>query len=725
MKTYDIVMVSDFRYPGGTSASIAEEIRAQARAGYRTGLVQLPAAHLGRVGGFNRRVLDTVRAGMADLLHPGRAYGAEIVVVRQPRVLETPPIDLPELSTDRVLMVANQSPRDLAKRKAYYDVGEVRDRLDQLFGVPVTWTPIGPLVRQSLVDEGVELDLAVVDWHNIIDVDDWRVDRASFVSDRPVLGRHGRPSPKKWPATAAEILAAYPEDPRFRVRILGGGEEAVKILGRQPSNWELLPFNSQDPRTFLSRIDYFVYYHHPQLVEAFGRATLEALASGCVAILPDHFRRLFGEACLYADPADVTGRIAELHGAPETFREQSERGTAYVRDEYGYDSHVRRIGELIGGPSGTAVPTAAPRRNTRRLMFVTSNGAGLGHLTRLMSIARRLPAGWDAVFATQSQAVPLVRREGFWTEYIPSRGYLQADASDWNDFLERRLNSLLQTYAPEALIFDGTVPYGGLQLALRAHPDLPAVWVRRAMWQEGGGERWLKRAADFSTIIEPGEFATAWDAGATVSVRDASVLVDPIVFFDDTDLVDRDAARQTVGLPTEGLAALVLLGAGNINDVASPTRMLIEALADRGVHPVVARSPIAIDPVDPEPPALPTDRYPITRYVRAFDFVIAAAGYNTYHELLAFHTPSVFVPNLETALDDQLGRARYAEHVGAGLCLEQPTRTGIAVVVERMLDPALRESMTSRARELWPGNGAVAAADAVVETALRGARRSA
>ena len=39
--TYDIVIIGDLRLPGATGRAVAEEIRAQARAGYRTALLQV------------------------------------------------------------------------------------------------------------------------------------------------------------------------------------------------------------------------------------------------------------------------------------------------------------------------------------------------------------------------------------------------------------------------------------------------------------------------------------------------------------------------------------------------------------------------------------------------------------------------------------------------------------------------------------------------------------
>ena len=53
-----------------------------------------------------------------------------------------------------------------------------------------------------------------------------------------------------------------------------------------------------------------------------------------------------------------------------------------------------------------------------RILFTTSNGTGLGHLTRSMAIARRLPDGVEPLFLTLSAAAPVVEEMGFPVEYV-------------------------------------------------------------------------------------------------------------------------------------------------------------------------------------------------------------------------------------------------------------------------------------------------------------------
>ena len=55
-----------------------------------------------------------------------------------------------------------------------------------------------------------------------------------------------------------------------------------------------------------------------------------------------------------------------------------------------------------------------------KILFATSNGTGLGHLNRAMSIARRLPSEIEPVLFTLSQAVPAVVKAGFRVDYHPS-----------------------------------------------------------------------------------------------------------------------------------------------------------------------------------------------------------------------------------------------------------------------------------------------------------------
>ena len=78
--------------------------------------------------------------------------------------------------------------------------------------------------------------------------------------------------------------------------------------------------------------------------------------------------------------------------------------------------------------------------------------------------------------------------------------------------------------------------------------------------------------------------------------------------------------------------------------------------------------------------------YPMSRYLRAFDASVAAAGYNAYHELIRFGVPSLFVP-MARQTDDQAGpcplrRAR----AGSASAWTGPEAESLEAKLDELLD---------------------------------------
>ena len=96
------------------------------------------------------------------------------------------------------------------------------------------------------------------------------------------------------------------------------------------------------------------------------------------------------------------------------------------------------------------------------VLFVSSNGTGMGHLARLTAMARRSGDGVRPQFLSMSRAVPVVAAEGFPWEYVPSRDDLGIGPRRWNRQFQRRLTRVLLRDRPAAVVFDGTFPYDGL-----------------------------------------------------------------------------------------------------------------------------------------------------------------------------------------------------------------------------------------------------------------------
>lgn len=353
-----------------------------------------------------------------------------------------------------------------------------------------------------------------------------------------------------------------------------------------------------------------------------------------------------------------------------------------------------------------------------KALFATSNGTGLGHLNRAMAIARRLPSGSEPVLFTLSQAVPAVVGAGFRVEYHP--GYRRpASGSDWqwNMRLRRRLEDLLADEEPDVVVFDGVHPYRALTHVLSAPGAPPSIWCRRPLWRRGSPAAPLRRTGAFDAVLEPGELAGDRDLGPTVARREETVRVAPIVFCDPRDLLPRERAAHELGLDPERRTALVNLGQGGATDDA--VRVALDRLgAERDLQVAVLRSSIGSGIEAPRGTRVLQATFPMSRYFRAFDLAVAAAGYNAFHEHVAFALPTLFVP-MPRQTDDQGARASWAAETGAALAVAGPTDPALPERVGELLEPASAEGLARRCGELSPGNGATAAAE-LVEALARG-----
>ncbi len=341
-------------------------------------------------------------------------------------------------------------------------------------------------------------------------------------------------------------------------------------------------------------------------------------------------------------------------------------------------------------------------------MLCTSNGVGLGHLSRVMAVARHLEDEFDVVIFTLSAAVSIPVSLGFRTEYLRSHEYSEFDGPQWNALLEQRLEHLAELYQPGLLLFDGTHPYAGLCRFLDRNRDMVKVWERRGMWQPGAGEPALLRARHFDSIIEPGDYAAEYDTGATVAERAKVEPLAPIRFG--SHPIPRDDARADLGLAPDEVAALVQLGAGQINDVNSLIRQVVDRLRSANVRVVVAASVLAHPPKVSNDDVIVVQKYPITEFFGAFDLGFFAGGYNSFHEALSLGLPSVFVPNRQTKLDEQSARTRWAQDHGVGLDWADGQPAALPGLLERILDAGERESMHAKMNDLPPANGAAQAA---------------
>ncbi len=353
----DVLYVTDLRFPGGSSTSLSEEVVAAVRAGYRVGALHARSVSLKAERSFHPRIQGHIDSGDLVLVRPGERVRCGLTVVKHPTVLVEPFGGRLPVRTDAVAVFVGQVPVDV-DGTVYYRPLDVHANVEEAFGESPTWHPVSPVVRRSLDSAGVPM--ADADWPEVIDAADWAVVRTGPRGGIPIIGRHGRPSPLKWPSDPEVLAAVYPLDGTAEVHVLGGVDGLDALVGSPPASWTVWGFNAIAVPEFLAGVDFFVYYHHPDLSEAFGRVVIEAMSSGCVAILPQTFEATFGDGCLYAEPEEVRGLIESLHGDPEAFMSQSRRASESIVRNFSHDAHVSRLRQMVGEPNG-GTGRASPR----------------------------------------------------------------------------------------------------------------------------------------------------------------------------------------------------------------------------------------------------------------------------------------------------------------------------------------------------------------------------
>jgi len=171
-----------------------------------------------------------------------------------------------------------------------------------------------------------------------------------------------------------------------------------------------------------------------------------------------------------------------------------------------------------------------------------------------------------------------------------------------------------------------------------------------------------------------------------------------------------------LGIPKNVLAVYIQLGAGKINDIEGQLATAIRILNENeSIHIVVGESIIG------DRLQLSGDRiriirdYPNSLFFNGFDFAIMAGGYNSYHEAIAFHLPTIFVPNEGTGMDDQIARVKIGEAAGACLVVSGKDQNEFRIAIEHMTVDTNREKIIAACSAMEMENGANQVAEHLVQ----------
>ena len=697
---FDIVILADFTRGGDSGFRIAQEIRSYADLGLSVGLVHLQVSQPGAA--VSPDVQVCVRAGLAVVLPASPNVHARLAIVHSAVSLTKPVQNLSGMQADKVVLVHDRAPNR----------AQIGSWFSFQFG-PVVWAPTNRWVRTRLMELDTPVPLLAEDWRPMARPLATR--GTSFRKDGPaVFGRVSLQGESQWPKTIEEIKDIFPIRSEHEFRIMG--RPPAKLWDQIKGKSGVLDFDPADMTVerFLASLDVFMYFSSirvPSMPEA---AIASMMASGKLVVLPTHLESHFGPGAIYADGSDAMTTVKELMADEDALRAAREAAVLHAGYQFPEAAHRARVLELLGSDM-PAKPRK--RRATRRktALMVPSNGIGLGHATRLLAISRQLDKRIEPVFCTMAQAAPIIESFGYLAEYMPSQGDTHTDRAGWDAWFRYQLGELIDLHDPEVVVFDGNNPTPGLVRAVTSRGRCGLAWVRRGM---GGpvASPYLQNARHMDLIIEPGEIAAERDTGPTAIRRAEALQVGPVTLLDHDEILPREDARNALGLSLNAPAVLIQLGAGANRDVAGLTGEIMEYLKRFPQLQIILaeweNSPVELRDW---PNAKVLRGFPISRYFEAFDFSISAAGYNTFHEVLAFALPTIFLANRHPSMDDQGARAGFAQDNGAGFDLAEDQLFHLPALCEALMNEKARAFVREKCVLLKQPNGAKAAADAIIE----------
>lgn len=349
----DVLIVTTLRFPGGNASSTIDEVLYYKNIGLNVKLIHCPVD-----GGEGKKISSkfmVVKDCILQSYNIDRIY-SKLLIVRHPRVLTSRVFSYlnSKLSCLSSVVVVNNSIYR-TNGDHVYDLSTLLKCSSYIKSVkPVVIHPLGPAISQELSDkfETIKLPDRVVYsskfWNPTFDINSYTFNPKTKIEDPVVIGKHGRDGAEKWLENASSLLEAYPQSDKYTVQILGGADNAIKIIGYLPSNWSVYSFGALNVPDFLHGLDVFVYYPNSSLNEAFGRTIMESIFCGVPCILPHRFRETFGDMVFYATPENVHNVVSKLKLNDKMRLKYLEFVYNYVVKIFSSDALLERFNDAIG-----------------------------------------------------------------------------------------------------------------------------------------------------------------------------------------------------------------------------------------------------------------------------------------------------------------------------------------------------------------------------------------
>lgn len=500
---------------------------------------------------------------------------------------------------------------------------------------------------------------------------------------------------------------------RFKVEIVTNGTEKknwIDLDGYDVPVWHL---GEMLPRALAARFDIGVFFSEPIAWPRFQMLFANMVGQGVACVDATSCR-----AWQNGMPEVIVGpiRLSDLNDwlqeaiLPNLVEIKESLSSSAISENFRLPDLLREF--------QTTEPKVKRRKKPEKpsVLFVPTNGVGLGHAKRCSLVADAMRDDAVSQFAAFPSCIGMLTAAGFDTLPLVSRTAHRA--SHDNDLINfSRLSAAAKKSA--VTVFDGGYVFDSVMRAA-ADNDRPNIWIRRGLWQDGQNNQVaLDRQKTFSRIVVPTE---AFDElNAPNEASDRIFQVGPIVQCHDWEASQRDTLRE--GLQQEiGLAGKTLvvsmLGGGVAADRRAQINAICAHLEARNdvVHVLVVWPTATTDPG--------WFHYKNTRVVQSVhasaliplaDLFISAVGYNSFHEAIYGQVPTIFIPQMASFMDDQRARGKAAADREVAILVEPWELLSLTQMIDDCL-AGRSEMLRANLRGLnLPAPGTAAASQHILE----------
>jgi predicted glycosyltransferase len=358
-----------------------------------------------------------------------------------------------------------------------------------------------------------------------------------------------------------------------------------------------------------------------------------------------------------------------------------------------------------------------------KALFYGINGTGLGHISRLLNVAREARELLHAMgvladfhFITTSEA-PQIAWD-FPVTKLPSKTVVAESDTPNAEFVAHSrflISNIVGTVRPDILVMD-TAPQGSFNefLLLRDFCKRTTFINRHKDTAAANDALHQQLLPMYDLILTPDDAANAGRYVLPESIADRHEFTGAIHGYRAEAALAAEEFRNRFGSVDGRTVVYVSAGGGGDRSAETELRQLISTLSsDERLLVLVGYGPLYRGEKLYRTNVIPltdTDNRTIFPHV---DLAFSAAGYNTYHELLAAGVPTAFYAQTK-GMDRQDERIALGAEQGWHLVLRECTHDVILHKLSELMDDGVRHGIREALAKRDQGTGSIVAAEALL-----------